>query len=243
MPLVQEIVVPRSKKPQDCIAVNTRSPPPDPIIAIATHRRMRRHEEAARRTMPLRREAIALLGLKPGDSVLDVACGTGVSLPLLRAAVGPTGRVVGVEVSTEVVERARARVIEAAWNNVTVIEAAMEDVAIGEPFDAVLFSYTHDVLQSPGALRNIFSFVKPGARVAVAGIKQPPAWLFAIALYRRLAASPQMNLSGLDRPWARLKQYVPDLRVLPVQFGTSYLARGRVPPAQPRDGGAGDRRG
>ncbi|HEU0200084.1 MAG TPA: methyltransferase domain-containing protein [Burkholderiaceae bacterium] len=214
--------------------MSTRSPPPDPIIAIAIDRRMRRHEEAARRTMPMRREAIALLGLRPGESVLDVACGTGASLGLLRAAVGPTGRVVGVEQSTELVERARARIIDAGWTNVTVIEASMEDLAVGEPFDAVLFSYTHDVLQSPAALRNIFSFVKPGARVAVAGIKRPPAWLFAVTLYRRLAAWPPAPTSGLSRPWERLQQYVPDLRVLPVQFGTSYLARGRVPPARPK---------
>ena len=44
---------------------------------------------------PLRREAIAALALRPGDTVLDIGAGTGLSLPGLCEAVGPAGRVVG----------------------------------------------------------------------------------------------------------------------------------------------------
>src|SRR5215472_15175070 len=43
--------------------------------------------------------SMALLNLTPGQSVLEVGCGTGVFLPLLAAAVGPGGRVVGIDLS------------------------------------------------------------------------------------------------------------------------------------------------
>ncbi|MFC8887518.1 methyltransferase domain-containing protein, partial [Streptomyces cinereoruber] len=45
--------------------------------------------------------AVAELGLRPGGSVLDAGCGTGRALPPLRAAVGPSGTVVGVDLTPE----------------------------------------------------------------------------------------------------------------------------------------------
>jgi demethylmenaquinone methyltransferase/2-methoxy-6-polyprenyl-1,4-benzoquinol methylase len=176
--------------------------------------------------MPIRRRAVALLGLAPGDRVLDVACGTGLSFPLLVEGVGPAGRVVGVEVSPEMMARARARVAAAGWANVDLVEAPVEAAALQGPFDAVLFHYTHDVLQSPRALDNIFAHVRPGARIAVAGVKHPPAWLFPLRLLRLWKAGPYLTTyRGLDRPWAPLERYVGALQVQSLMFGTNYVAR------------------
>ncbi len=58
---------------------------------------------------PLRQEAIASLGLTPGQTVLDLGCGTGLSLEALQAAVGPQGRGVGVEQCSDMLGRARQR--------------------------------------------------------------------------------------------------------------------------------------
>ncbi len=185
------------------------------------------YDASAARTMPLRRRVVGMLGLAPGDTVLDVACGTGLSLPLLREAVGPDGRVVGVEVSPDMIRLARERVAAAGWDNVSLFEAAMEDAQLQLKLDAVLFNYTHDVLQSPSALERIFASTRPGARIAVAGIKHPPPWLFPLRLYRLVKARPYVTtFRGLDRPWRLLEAYVADLRVEPVLFGTNYLARG-----------------
>jgi demethylmenaquinone methyltransferase/2-methoxy-6-polyprenyl-1,4-benzoquinol methylase len=187
------------------------------------------YDASAQRTMPLRRRVVAMLGLAPGEAVLDVACGTGLSLPLLRQAVGPAGRVVGVEVSPDMIDLARKRVASSGWDNVDLIEAPMEEVELPARFDAVLFNYTHDVLQSPRALARIFAFARPGARVAVAGIKHPPAWLFPLRLYRLAKARPYVStLHGLDRPWQLLSGYLGGLRIEPVMWGTNYLACGTV---------------
>ena len=179
--------------------------------------------------MALRRRVVDLLALRPGERVLDVACGTGLSLPLLAEAVGPAGRVVGVEVSPEMLAVARRRVADLGLGHVDLVEASMEHAAFDGPLDAILFNYTHDVLQSPRALANIFARTAPGARVAIAGIKHPPAWLFPLRLYRLIKARPYVTtFRGLDQPWHLLRGYVPDLAVHPVMLGTNYVAHGRV---------------
>ena len=82
---------------------------PDPQLAIARYRdHAPGYDASAQRTLPLRRRTIAKLGLQPGQTVLDVACGTGLSFPLLQAGVGQTGRIIGVEISPDMIDTASA---------------------------------------------------------------------------------------------------------------------------------------
>lgn len=53
--------------------------------------------------------AVAEIGVHAGDAVLDAACGTGRALPVLRAAAGPAGSVVGVDLTAEMVTEAQRR--------------------------------------------------------------------------------------------------------------------------------------
>jgi demethylmenaquinone methyltransferase/2-methoxy-6-polyprenyl-1,4-benzoquinol methylase len=68
------------------------------------------YDASAQFTMPLRERTIALLQLRPGQTVLDVGAGTGLSYALLRQAVGEHGAVLAFEQSPETFGQARARV-------------------------------------------------------------------------------------------------------------------------------------
>jgi len=192
-------------------------------------RHARSYDASAQRTMALRRRTIARLGLRPGDVVLDAGCGTGLSFPLLLDAVGTSGRVIGVESSPDMLVLARERAAAAGWRNTVVIEAALEIAALPCAVDAVLFNYTHDVLRSPAALKNIFRQSRSGAVVAVAGIKHPPRWLDPLRLYRRFKSRGcYEHFEGLDTPWDLLAPFVPDLQVESTLLGTGYIAWGRA---------------
>ena len=203
---------------------------PDPQLAIARYRaHAPGYDASAVRTMALRRRTVAKLELRPGETVLDVACGTGLSFPLLREGVGETGRVVGVELSPDMLALARERCVREGWRNVTLIESAMETADLQGPVDAILFNFTHDVLRSPAALERILAAARPGTRVAVAGMKLAPWWLAPLNAVVRAQARPYMTtFEGLARPWDLLEAYLEGFERETVLFGTGYIGWGEV---------------
>ena len=179
--------------------------------------------------MPLRRRVVSLLELRPGETVLDVACGTGLSFGLLRAGVGEGGRVIGAELSPHMLQLARARCEREGWRNVTLIEGDMAAVALPAPLDAILFNFTHDVIQSPRALQRIFAAARPGARIAVAGVKYAPWWLAPLNPLVRLKARPYLTTyAGLEAPWQPLLAYLDDFAWQSALFSTGYVGSGTV---------------
>jgi len=206
------------------------APGPDPARARDKYRaHADGYDASARRTMALRRRVISLLELQPGQTVLDVACGTGLSFAWLREGVGEAGQVIGVELSPDMLQLARARCAREGWRNVKLIESDMASVALPGSLDAILFNFTHDVIQSPPALERIFAAARPGARIAVAGVKYAPWWLAPLNPFVRVRARPYLTTyAGLDAPWKPLLDYVDDFQWKSALFATGYIGSGTV---------------
>jgi ubiquinone/menaquinone biosynthesis C-methylase UbiE len=174
-----------------------------------------------------RRRAIDRLWLAPGDSVLDVACGTGVNLPLLAERVGAAGRVVGVDLSPDMLAVAAERVRHMGCDNVTLLEAAVEDAELPGEFEGALFSLTHDVLQSKAALDNVFAHLRRGGHVAAFGAKWAARWNVPVNVYvRRIARCYVTTFEAFEAPWRNLAEYLDSLTVDEVALGGAYIASG-----------------
>ena len=184
-------------------------------------------------TKSVRERAIAWLQLTPGQTVLDVGCGTGLSFPLLENQIGERGHLMGIELSSDMLLRAEARVRREGWGNVTLIRARADEWIAPRPADAILLHFTHDVLQSKPALENILRQARPGATVVAAGVKWLPWWLMPlnIVLYFRIKAYLTTR-EGLGRPWAVLEEFLDDFRLQTALGGASYLVSGRVKAAK-----------
>jgi len=179
---------------------------------------------------PYRRAVVEALPLHPGQVVLDVGCGTGLCCGLLRQKVGPQGGVVGIEESPEMAAVAREYIAGEGWRNVTVVQSPAEDAQIGLTADAALFCAVHDILQSPGALRNVIAKLRPGAWVAAGGGKWAPPLMVALNMQVRMLHAPYVrSFDGFDRPWNRLEQLIEDVHVRELAFGSGYIMTGRTP--------------
>jgi ubiquinone/menaquinone biosynthesis C-methylase UbiE len=208
---------------------------PDRGRSLSSYREAARgYDATCGRIEAIRRRAIDELAPAPGERLIDVACGTGATLPTLARAVGADGRVIGIEQSPEMAAQARGRAAHAEGGaTVEVRVCAVEDTPLDGPrADGLLLCWTHDVLQSPAALDRLLALARPGARLAIAGMITLPWWWGApvnlVNLYR--ARRYMTTWAGLDRPWRGLEERGARIRVVHrALWGTAYVAVGRMP--------------
>ena len=170
-----------------------------------------------------RRAGVSALGLQPGDTVLDVGCGTGLTMPLLQNAVGSSGRIIGVDASADMLQEAERRAQRGGWHNValvhsdaTSIDPAVITDEIASPegprrADAVIFVYSLSLMDDwRDTWRRALAATRPGARVAVVDMQMPVGRAAIFSPLARLACA----LGGSDpeaHPWQALEAEAVDV--------------------------------
>jgi ubiquinone/menaquinone biosynthesis C-methylase UbiE len=150
-------------------------------------------------------------------------------VPRLAQQVGPAGKVIGFDPSPEMLAIARTRMPAGPGASVEWLEAMAENVVLHEPVDAVLFSYTHDLIRSRAALDNVLAQAKPGARVAATSTKLYAPWLFPANWYLRYSHRAYItNFESFEAPWSLLATYLDDFAVDTGPMTQHYVATGRV---------------
>jgi ubiquinone/menaquinone biosynthesis C-methylase UbiE len=177
----------------------------------------------------LRVAAISRLRLQPGQSVLDFGCGTGSSFSLIEDGIGRSGNITGVEISPDMIARARDKARLNGWKNITLIGANAEDVELPQnSFDAVLCFFTHDIMSSRRAVEIAVNALRIGGFFVAAGGKRASGLASILLNPVMLALSLPFitNLSGTKRPWHHLEHFVSPLFVEERFGGSAYIAVG-----------------
>ncbi len=206
---------------------------PATAAALASYRELAPHYDVACvRIAAVREYTLGILDARPGETILDVACGSGAMLPALAASVGSRGRVIGIEQSPEMLALARSRFAYGRLPaNVELVAGPAEMARLSPGVNAFVFSYAHDVLQSPAALGNVLSAGKPGARVVVCGMRLLPWWYAAPAnLWCIWGARHYLStFRGLHRPWSALREHCADFALVRTfHAGMSFVALGHL---------------
>jgi ubiquinone/menaquinone biosynthesis C-methylase UbiE len=208
---------------------------------IATYRRKAKHYDLTSRLYPVpgypqraqRLRTVRALGLRPGDTVVDVACGTGLNFSLIEQLIGPGGRIVGVDLTDAMLTQARQRIEAEGWRNVSLVQADAAAFDFPAEVDAILSTYA--LTQVPGCDEVIArgtAALSRGGRWAVLDLKAPdsaPRWLaqVGIALARPFGSIDEWVMR---RPWDRIRSVMSDTLVdfswTEFLFGTAFLAAG-----------------
>jgi L-amino acid N-acyltransferase YncA/2-polyprenyl-3-methyl-5-hydroxy-6-metoxy-1,4-benzoquinol methylase len=114
----------------------------------------------------------SLVDLKPGDRVLDLGSGAGGDVLLSARRVGPTGKAWGLDMTPEMLDRARARALESGAANAEFLEGYIEDIPLPDASVDVVISNCVIVLSADksAVFREIARVLVPGGRVAIADL-------------------------------------------------------------------------
>jgi demethylmenaquinone methyltransferase/2-methoxy-6-polyprenyl-1,4-benzoquinol methylase len=208
---------------------------------IETYRKKAKHYDVTSRLYPVpgypqrrqRMRAVQALGLRAGQTVVEIACGTGLNFPLVEHAIGPGGRIIGVDLTDAMLARAKDRVAANGWSNVSLVQADAAEFGFPVEVDAVLSTYA--LTQVSGCAQVIAhgaAALAGGGRWVVLDLKIPdntPRWL------ARLASAVVPTSASLDewivrRPWetirAAMQEGLADPSWTELCFGTAFLAAG-----------------
>ncbi len=177
----------------------------------------------------LRHETIDRLHLQPGQTVLDIACGTGRNFPSILEKIGPTGKLVGVDYTSAMLARARARVERAGWENVELIQGDASSIDLKRKFDAALCTLAMSVIPDyRSALECMAAHLKQGGRLTIGDGKRssrwysrPLNWLADLSGYGAAAVPSR-------RPWEWLRERLGDFHYEEWAWGFFYAAAGTV---------------
>jgi ubiquinone/menaquinone biosynthesis C-methylase UbiE len=208
---------------------------------IETYRKKAKHYDLTSRLYPVpgypqraqRLRAVQALGLRPGDNVVDIACGTGLNFSLIEQAIGPGGRIVGVDLTDAMLAQAEHRMEANGWSNISLVQADAAEFAFPTEVDAILSTYAMTQVPECGdVITRGAAALHDGGRMAVLDLKAPdnaPRRLvqLATALVRPFASIEDWMTR---RPWeaigVAMNEALADLSWTELCFGTAFLAAG-----------------
>jgi demethylmenaquinone methyltransferase/2-methoxy-6-polyprenyl-1,4-benzoquinol methylase len=206
---------------------------------IETYRKKAKHYNVTSRFYPVpgypleaqRLRAVQALGLRPGDTVVDIACGTGQNFSLLEQMIGPEGRIVGVDLTDAMLAQAQHRVEINGWSNISLVQADAAEFDFPTEVDGILSTYALSQVPECGdVIAHGAAALSRGGRWVVLDLEAPnsaPRWLaqLGIALVRPFASIDEWMVR---RPWetirATMQERLTDLSWNELFFGTAFLA-------------------
>ena len=177
------------------------------------------------------RQAVEVLGLEAGDTVIDMGCGTGANFHHLYDAVGPSGRVIGVDLTDAMLEKASHRIQSAGWANIELVEGDIAKYAFPHDMKAAIATFALEMVPEYDAvIQRTACALAPGGRLALLGMKHPegwPEWLIRFAVWLNKPFGVSRDYADMQA-WKSLDRYFDMVEYHEHYFGALYFAVGET---------------
>ena len=167
-----EMLKAAQEKPSCCVS--------SPAARLAGYEDAEQHGEAASASFGCG-NPLAFAGVREGDTVLDLGSGAGLDLLIAAEKTGPSGRVIGVDMTDDMIETARRNASQAGFGNVDVRRGLIEDLPVDSgSVDWVISNCVINLSpEKPRVFSEISRVMKPGARFSISDIvvENLPKWI------------------------------------------------------------------
>jgi demethylmenaquinone methyltransferase/2-methoxy-6-polyprenyl-1,4-benzoquinol methylase len=176
-----------------------------------------------------RKKTITSLNLSQGDTVLELACGTGLNFNLLQNAVGPTGKIVGLDITDTMLDKAQSKVEANNWNNVELVNADATDYCFPRELNAIFSTFAITLIpEYDDVIKYGSNALTQTGRFAVLDFKEPtnmPSWLTRMLTVFTKPFGVTIDLA--DRhPWESIERHLNKADFQEFYFGYCYLSVG-----------------
>jgi len=181
------------------------------------------------REFAYRKKAVSALKLERGDTVVEIGCGTGLNFRLLREWVGTEGRIIGVDLTAEMLSAANKRIERYNWSNIETVQSDAVAYDFPDRTDGIISTFAitlipeYDKIIKKGA-----TALSQGKKLVVLDFKMPDSWPRWLIKFFVIITRPfGVTLDLADRhPWESVNRYLNLKEFKSFYFGSIYVAAG-----------------
>ena len=184
------------------------------------------------REFAYRAMAIRALNAQRGKTIIEIGCGTGLNFRLLREAVGSEGKIIGVDLTPEMLLKARNRIERNNWSNIDLVQADAGRYQFPDRIDGVISTFAITLVpEYDQVIRRGASALTSGGRFVVLDFKKPANWpMWLIKFFVFITRPFGLSLDLAERhPWESIKRHLTMVTYEELYFGGLYLCAGEAP--------------
>jgi demethylmenaquinone methyltransferase/2-methoxy-6-polyprenyl-1,4-benzoquinol methylase len=183
------------------------------------------------REIRYRKAAVEALDLKPGSAVIELGCGTGLNFRYLEEKIGSAGRLIGVDFTKEMLERAQEKVHHYGWSNVELVQEDATQYRFPNHVDGIISSFVFSCMpEHESIIERAARSLRPSGRLVILDIKEPqlwPLWAYKLALLTQKPFGASYEILK-QKPWETMGKYFRRVTVKERHIGTIYIAVGEM---------------
>jgi demethylmenaquinone methyltransferase/2-methoxy-6-polyprenyl-1,4-benzoquinol methylase len=183
-----------------------------------------------------RQHTVSALSLGPGDTVVDLACGTGLNFQYLQPLITGAGRIIAIDLTDAMLDVARSRARSAGWRNIEFVQADVVEYEFPAGIAGVVSTFAISLVPNfDQVIHRGAVALRRGGRLAILDIKTPKHWpMWMARLTARINRPFGVTLeTTYRRPRESIRAHLQEVCYREYFFGYLYLSVGQTARREP----------